>query len=80
MKEKVGPKIEKMAAEYGIGKKDLVVKIGKPYETVCKEDKKRKADLVVVGTHSKKGLGSLLGSTANGVVNYAHCDVSLIKV
>ena len=41
---------------------------------------KKHADLIILGTHSKKGLQALIGSTANGVVNYAKCDVSLIKV
>ncbi|MBL4826438.1 MAG: universal stress protein [Spongiibacteraceae bacterium] len=41
---------------------------------------KKKADLIIIGTHSKKGIHSLIGSTANGVVNHAKCDVSLVKI
>lgn len=80
LQEKISPTIEKMAEKWAISKKNRVIKVGKPYEVVCHEAQKRKADLIVLGTHSKKGLKSLLGSTANGVVNYAQCDVNLIRL
>lgn len=69
-----------MAGLFDIPKKNQVIKVGKPYEHICTEADKRKVDLIVLGTHSKKGINALLGSTANGVVNYAKCDVSLIKI
>jgi universal stress protein A len=40
----------------------------------------KSADLIMLGTHSKKGLNALIGSTANAVANHAQCDVSLIKI
>ncbi len=38
------------------------------------------ADLIVVGSHGRHGLGLLLGSTANGVLHYAKCDVLAVRV
>jgi len=35
----------------------------------------QRADLVVLGSHGLHGVFELLGSTANGVVNQAPCDV-----
>ncbi len=32
-------------------------------------------DLIVMGTHGRKGLARLIGSTTNGVINAARCDV-----
>lgn len=78
--EEVAPKIEKMAAKYGVPKKHQLVKVGKPYEHICTQAERRKVDVVFIGTHSKKGLNALLGSTARGVANYATCDVSLVKL
>jgi len=37
-------------------------------------------DLIVVGSHGRHGLALLLGSTANGVLHGAHCDVLAIRV
>ena len=37
-------------------------------------------DLVVVGSHGRYGLALLMGSTANGVLHGATCDVLAIRV
>lgn len=37
-------------------------------------------DLIIVGSHGRHGLSLLLGSTANGVLHGAHCDVLAIRV
>lgn len=80
MKEKTLPTINAMTDRLGIAKKNVSVKFGKPYEQICTLAQKKNADLILIGTHSKKGIQALIGSTANGVVNYAKCDVSLIKI
>ena len=79
MKEKVQPKLETITSSLGIPKKNVSVKFGKPYEQVCILAEKKNADLIILGTHSKKGINALIGSTANAVANYAKCDVSLIR-
>ncbi|GAA0683943.1 universal stress protein [Marinobacterium maritimum] len=38
------------------------------------------SDLVIVGSHGRHGLALLLGSTANGVLHGANCDVLAIRV
>ena len=38
------------------------------------------ADLMVVGSHGRHGLALLLGSTANGVLHGAGCDVLAVRV
>ena len=38
------------------------------------------ADLIVVGSHGRHGLALLLGSTANGVLHGAPCDVLAVRV
>lgn len=39
-----------------------------------------KADLIIVGSHGRHGLALLLGSTANGVLHGAQCDVLAVRV
>ncbi len=80
LEEEAQPAIEAIAASLDIPKKDVTIKIGKPYEQICRLAESKKADLIILGTHSKKGIHTLIGSTANGVVNHAKCDVSLIKI
>ena len=38
------------------------------------------ADLIVVGSHGRHGLALILGSTANGVLHGAPCDVLAVRV
>jgi len=80
LKNEVTPKIEKIIASFDIPRKNCYIKVGKPYDVICKEAKRRKADLIVLGTHSKKGLQSAIGSTATGVANNASCDVTLFRL
>lgn len=37
-------------------------------------------DLIIVGSHGRHGLALLLGSTANGVLHGARCDVLAVRV
>jgi universal stress protein A len=38
------------------------------------------ADLIVIGSHGRHGLALLMGSTANGVLHGAKCDVMAVRV
>lgn len=80
LKEKALPKVEAITSSFGIPQSNVTIKFGKPYEQICMLAEKKKADLIILGTHSKKGINALIGSTANAVANYAKCDVSLIKI
>ena len=80
LEEKVLPEIESITLSLDIPKSNVKIKFGKPYEQICMLAEKENADLIILGTHSKKGLHALIGSTANAVANYAKCDVSLIKI
>lgn len=80
LKEKATPEFNAIADKFGISKKNRVLKVGKPYQAICIESAKKGADLIILGTHSKKGVNSLIGSTATGVANHAKCDVSLVRI
>ena len=80
LKNDISPKIEKILESFDIPRKNCYIKVGKPYDVICKEARRRKADLIILGTHSKKGLQSAIGSTATGVANNATCDVTLFRL
>lgn len=53
---------------------------GDPADTVLRVAREEKADLVVMGSHGRSGLGRLLaGSVAEGVLREAPCPVLIVK-
>ncbi|NKF52663.1 universal stress protein [Shewanella sp. WXL01] len=80
LEDKAIPEFEAFALKHDVVSKKSILKVGKPYVVICDQANYINADLIVLGTHSKSGISSLLGSTATGVSNQAHCDVSLVRI
>jgi len=53
---------------------------GRPDSEIHRMAEELAADLIVVGSHGRHGLALLLGSTANGVLHGATCDVLAVRV
>ena len=53
---------------------------GRPESEIHRIAEEEGADLIVVGSHGRAGLALLLGSTANGVLHGASCDVLAVRV
>ena len=66
----------------GLGRDDAKVSVilGKPSTVIKEHAEEINADLIVVGSHGRHGLGLLLGSTANGVLHGAPSDVLTVRI
>jgi universal stress protein A len=64
----------------GIPATQLHLVMGRPENEVHALAEALPADLIVVGSHGRHGLALLLGSTANGVLHGATCDVLAVRV
>ena len=53
---------------------------GRPETEIDTLAKQISADLIVVGSHGRHGIALILGSTANGVLHGAPCDVLAVRV
>jgi len=53
---------------------------GRPESEIQRVAEAKGADVIVVGSHGRHGLALLLGSTANGVLHGATCDVLAVRV
>jgi universal stress protein A len=53
---------------------------GEPKQEIVRIAEQENVDLIVVGSHGRHGLALLLGSTANGVLHYAKCDVLAVRL
>ena len=54
--------------------------LGRPEVEIHSMAELLETDLVVVGSHGRHGLALLMGSTANGVLHGASCDVLAVRV
>ena len=54
--------------------------LGRPEAEIHAKAEELSADLIVIGSHGRRGLALLLGSTANGVLHGALCDVLAVRV
>lgn len=54
--------------------------IGRPENEIRAMAEQIGADLIAIGSHGRRGLALLLGSTANGVLHGAHCDILAVRV
>ena len=59
---------------------ESTVKFGSPKMVILEEADNFEADLIIVGSHGRHGVGLLLGSTANGVLHGAKCDVLAVRI
>lgn len=74
---------EQLAAygkEYSVSEDSQIVTVGRPESEIHHISEERDVDLVVVGSHGRRGIQLLLGSTANGVLHGAKCDVLAVRI
>ena len=72
--------LKSVGAGVGVAAEDTHAVVGAPAPQIVDTAKDLGVDLIVVGSHGKHGLGLLLGSTANGVLHHAECDVLTIRI
>ncbi len=72
--------LKSLGASVGVAAADVHAVIGAPASQIVDTARDLGVDLIVVGSHGKHGLGLLLGSTANGVLHHAECDVLTIRI
>lgn len=80
MRTQANDKLTALGKEFGVDAKDSYVRMGTPAAEIRALAENVKADLIVIGTHGRHGLGLLLGSTANAVLHGVACDVLVVKI
>ena len=56
------------------------IEFGSPGRDIVRIAEENNVDLIVVGSHGRKGIKMLLGSTANAVLHHARCDVLAVRL
>jgi universal stress protein A len=78
--KQAGVQIRQLASRFGFDPEQTHVFIGSPAHDVRALAGRLGADLIIVGTHGRHGLGLLLGSTASGIIHGVGCDVLAVRM
>ncbi len=73
-------RLAEFGEELGVPTDRQWLEIGSPKLEVVRIAEENGVDLLVIGSHGRHGLALLLGSTANGVLHYAKCDVLAVRL
>ncbi|WIO75433.1 universal stress protein [Porticoccaceae bacterium LTM1] len=72
--------LAKLGEQLGVVVADQHVIVGQPSHEMHRFARENKVDLIVVGSHGRHGLALVFGSTANGVLHGATCDVLAVRI
>jgi universal stress protein A len=78
--EEMAGAVKKVVAKHGIAEANTHTMLGQPSSTVANMANELQADLVVVGSHGKRGWRALLGSTANSLLHVLPCDCLVVRI
>lgn len=73
-------KLAELGASLGVSEEGVRVELGSPKYEITRIAEENQVDLIVVGSHGRHGLALILGSTANGVLHHAKCDVLAVRL
>ncbi len=78
-REKVESMAQELAEEWQVEVKPVVL-VGEPFDMILEKGEEEGVDLIVVGSHGKKGIERiLLGSVSEKVARKAKCSVLVVR-
>lgn len=80
IQEQAKSHLAEFAGQLGVPAHQQYLIFGRPESEIQRVADEEGMDLIVVGSHGRHGLALLLGSTANGVLHGAMCDVLAVRV
>lgn len=81
LRREIADSVRERVARFGIPPERVSVRYGRPASEIHAEAQQLGADLIVVGSHGRRGFARvLLGSTANAVLHGARCDVLTVRI
>jgi len=73
-------RMESFRQRHELAEARYFVEIGSPKHEIIRVAQEQGVDLILLGSHGRRGLQLLLGATANGVLHMAECDVLAVRV
>ena len=80
IQQQASQQMQRFAASNNIDEQHQHIVLGRPEVEIHSTAQELAIDLIVVGSHGRHGVALLMGSTANGVLHGASCDVLAVRV
>ncbi len=80
IQERLEERLNERMVDAGLAHIPSKVVFGLPVDTVVRKANEGNVDLIIVGSHGRHGIRLLLGSTANGILHHAGCDVLAVRI
>lgn len=80
VRENLLPKLDTMIKDFNLQGATPLVEFGRPADLIIDIAEREMIDLIILGSHGKHGVALLLGSTADGVLHHAQCDVLAVRI
>ncbi len=80
LQQKAQAELQRLAKDAGFPIQQEHILVGQPATELHYLAKQQDADLIIVGSHGRKGFALLLGSTSNSMLHGALCDVLAVRV
>ena len=78
--QQASQQLKRFGETHDISQSKQYIVLGRPEVEIHAKAEEIDADLIVMGSHGRHGLALLMGSTANGVLHGAICDVLAVRV
>ena len=72
--------LDSLVKKHNLSGAEHMVTLGTASNEIVRVADEQNADLIVLGSHGRHGARLLLGSTANGVLHHANCDVLAVRI
>ena len=72
--------LDRLVEPYDITRGSIDIRFGYAADEIVAKAKDDGTDLIVVGSHGRRGIRILLGSTADRVLHHAPCNVLAVRV
>ncbi|MGK0440753.1 MAG: universal stress protein A [Pseudohongiellaceae bacterium] len=80
IRESLFAQLSTLVEGVGLSKSLISIDFGRAIDVIADKAESENIDLIVIGSHGRHGIKLLLGSTANGVLHHANCDVLAVRV
>ncbi|HQQ63435.1 MAG TPA: universal stress protein [Pseudomonadales bacterium] len=78
--EEMAGAVKRIVDKHNIAEANTHTLLGQPSSTVANLVTQLQADLLVVGSHGKRGWRALLGSTASAILQVVQCDCLVVRI